>query len=85
MSKSNVFLRHKKTRNQRRHKSRRATRASKRSRRRHTRASPMRGGGYLGFGIQPYATVIRRPIEEDEYAAPITTLYSEVEEKGVIP
>lgn len=47
--------------------------------------SPMRGGGYLGFGIQPYATVIRRPIEEDKYAAPITTLYSEVEEKDVVP
>ena len=47
--------------------------------------SPMRGGGYLGFGIQPYATVIRRPIEEDKYAAPITTLYSEVEDKDVVP
>lgn len=82
MPKSNIFLRHKKTRNQRRHKSRRATRASKRSRR---RRSSMRGGGYLGFGIQPYATVIRRPIEEDKYAAPITTLYSEVEEKNVVP
>jgi len=45
----------------------------------------MRGGGYLGFGIQPYATVIRRPIEEDKYASPITTLYSEVEEKDVVP
>lgn len=48
-------------------------------------ASPMRGGGYLGFGIQPYATVIRRPIEDDQYAAPITTLYSEVEEKDIVP
>jgi hypothetical protein len=44
----------------------------------------MHGGGYLGFGIQPYATVIRRPIEDDPYAAPITTLYKEVEEKDVV-
>jgi hypothetical protein len=78
MTKS-AFLRHRKTRNQRRRKSRRASRASKRSRRHRQR------GGYLGFGIQPYATVIRRPIEDDPYAAPITTLYKEVEEKDVIP
>ena len=82
MTTSNPFLRYRKTRNQRRRKSRRATRGSKRSRR-HRRT--MRGGGYLGFGIQPYATVIRRPIEEDKYASPITTLYSEVEEKDVVP
>lgn len=74
---TNTFLRHKKTRNQRRRKSRRARRATKRTRRQR--------GGYLGFGIQPYATVIRRPIEDDPYAAPITTLYSEVEEKDVVP
>ena len=78
MTKS-AFLRHRKTRNQRRRKSRRASRASKRSRRHRQR------GGYLGFGIQPYATVIRRPIEDDPYAAPITTLYREVEEKDVVP
>jgi hypothetical protein len=81
MTKSNPFLRYRKTRNQRRRKSRKSSRASKRSR--HHRRT-MRGG-YLGFGIQPYATVIRRPIEEDKYAAPITTLYSEVEKKDVVP
>lgn len=79
MPQGSKFFQYRKTRNQRRRKSRRSTRASKRSRRQR-----QRGGGYLGFGIQPYATVIRRPIEDDPYAAPITTLYSEVEEKDVI-
>lgn len=52
----------------------------------HARVNTMHGGGnYLGFNIQPHATVIRRPIEEDKYAAPITTLYGKVEEKDVVP
>ena len=75
------FLRHRKTRNQRRRRSNKSRRATKRSR----RVSRKQRGGYLGFGIQPYATVIRRPIEDDPYAAPITTLYREVEDKDVVP
>ncbi len=68
-----------------RNKRRRASSKSRRTAKRRARSRSQRGGGYLGYSIQPYATVIRRPLEEDRYAAPITDLYADVQEKGVIP